>query len=149
MSRWLCFYCRRKNEENKRKCVYCGEKKVGSKEQLEKKLDKVFSKFIRARDKYRCVTCGGQGNEAGHYEKRNYRSTRWDERNVHCQCTRCNRYLGGNLTAYAVYIKKKYGAEILEELHSKSREIWKPSRQELMDLIEKYEQKIKEGNGHI
>jgi len=38
---------------------------------LKKKLWQVFSKYIRARDNYTCVTCGkkgeGSGIHAGHY----------------------------------------------------------------------------------
>jgi len=142
--RWICFHCHRINESNKRKCIYCGENKVGNLKKLEGDLDRVFSKFIRIRDNYSCVTCGNHGNEAGHFKKRELRSTRWDEKNVNCQCTYCNRYISGNLIEYAIYLQKKFGYEIVVELNEKSKEIFKPTRSWLLEQIEIYKTKLKE-----
>jgi hypothetical protein len=139
--RWLCFHCRKLNEANKRKCIYCGERKVPEKNKLEKKFDKVFSKFIRQRDKYICVTCGRKGNEAGHYKDRAHRNTRWDEKNVNCQCTYCNRYLSGNLSKYSIYLEKKYGYGILQELDNKAEVTFQPQKWWLLEKIKEYEER--------
>ncbi len=141
--KWICFYCHRLNESGKRKCVYCGRTKVGDKRQLEKKLDRLFSMFVRRRDNYICVTCGRQGNEAGHYIGREVRATRWDERNVNCQCTYCNKYKHGNLTKYAIYLERKFGVGILEELDQQAKTIFNPTREWLLDKIEKYKAELK------
>ena len=82
-----------------------------------------MSRFVRARDK-RCVTCGGPGQEAGHYKHNTERSQQlggnalwFDPRNVHAQCTRCNKWLSSNPVAYALYLEEKYGPGILQELN--------------------------------
>ena len=54
---------------------------------IQKKAWPVFSKWIRERDKYTCITCGkiGTGSfmHAGHYISRKFKATMFDERNVH------------------------------------------------------------------
>ena len=142
--KWMCFFCHRINEAGKMKCIYCGERKVGNLKLLEGKLDSVFSKFIRERDNYICVTCGKPGNDAGHFEKRSHRATRWDIRNVNCQCRSCNSYLGGNLIEYAIYLQRKYGSGVIIELNAKSKEIFQPTRSWLLEQIEIYKKKLRE-----
>ncbi len=140
--RWICYHCRKLNEAGKRKCIYCKENKVGSRQKLEKKLDAIFSKFIRKRDNYKCVTCGAAGDQAGHYKKRSHKNTRWCEKNVNCQCARCNLYLGGNESKHAIYLEKKYGFGILQELDEKAGVSFQPQKWWLLEQIEKYEQKV-------
>ena len=110
------------------------------------KLDTVFSKFIRKRDSdsfCKCYTCGKQGDpkemDAGHYIKRSCMRTRWDERNVHAQCTGCNRFRGGAMDEYALHIIKDYGEGIIEELMAMKHDpVKKFSLDELEEMIEKY-----------
>lgn len=142
--RWICFYCRRLNESGKRKCIYCKGNKVGSVPKLEKDLDIIFSKFIRKRDNYKCFTCGKDGNEAGHFKYRSHRSTRWDTRNVNCQCTYCNKYLSGRLDVYALRLSEKYGPGIEEELERKSKVFFQPTKPWLLEKIEEFKQRFKE-----
>lgn len=106
---------------------------------LKDKLWIVFSIFIRNRDNFMCVSCGKQGNEAGHYIPKSLsENLRFDERNVNTQCTYCNRWLHGNLTKYAIALRRKYGENILEEL-DRDRKIHKSwTIKELESLIEKY-----------
>lgn len=108
---------------------------------LVKKVDRIFSKYIRLRDKY-CVLCGSTENlNAGHLFSRRHYSTRWDEGNVFCQCYPCNFH--HNLQPYLYYnwFIQKFGKEILDELHTKHLTIHKYSN---VDLEELYEQiKIK------
>lgn len=120
---------------------------------LEKKLDRVFSEYIRRRDANEggtvsCVTCGKLMHwkecHASHFVKRQHRSTRWDERNVHAQCPRENVYMGGSQDLMAGYILDKYGIAVLEELLELRERIVKYTRQDLIDLIEHFNRKIVE-----
>jgi 5-methylcytosine-specific restriction endonuclease McrA len=87
-----------------------------------KKLDEVFSEYIRKRDKGCCFTCGRradwQYSHAGHYINRNHLATRWNEKNVNAQCPACNLFRQGNKTVYATRLEEKYGHGILQELES-------------------------------
>lgn len=123
------------------------EKKSIPLNSLKKKLWKIFSEYIRLRDSdeygnVRCISCGSirhwKDVHAGHYEKRGYLGTFVDERNVHGQCPRCNLYLNGNQSAYAIALRKKYGETILEELDKLKNSREKYTRIEYEELIDKY-----------
>lgn len=109
---------------------------------LKKEAWVIFSKWIRVRDNYTCVTCGKQGEgsfmHAGHYISRKHNSTLFDERNVNAQCMNCNLWGYGNMGVYTLFLQEKYGPGIIEELTKKSREIkqWLPS--ELEEIKVKY-----------
>lgn len=105
---------------------------------LKKKLDKVFSEWIRRRDRDICFTCGNKGTHAGHYILRRHMNTRWDERNVHCQCVRCNVFEYGNMDVYALRLQTQYGDGILNELNMLKHTIKQFTVKELEELIEKY-----------
>ena len=109
---------------------------------LKKKLDKVFSMFIRKRDDGVCFTCGVKKPIAemqnGHFCSRRYLATRWDERNCNTQCVSCNVFLKGNMDIYAHNLMGKYGSSIVEELVKESRALKKFSREEIELMIEKY-----------
>jgi len=116
---------------------------------LKDKLDKIVSKYIRLRDKGICYTCGKEDDpkrqHAGHYVKRSCMRLRWDERNINCQCPRCNLFLGGNMDEYALHLQKDYGEEILKDLNRQKHlpvKIWKI--RELEELLEDYKLKLKE-----
>ena len=115
-------------------------------EWLAKKLDKLFSIFIRKKDKGKCFTCSTQKPwkemDAGHYKLRQHIGTRWIEKNVHCQCTACNRFKHGNLSIYAVRLEKKYGFGILQELEDLKNSNKRYKTLELEKLIEYYKNKI-------
>jgi 5-methylcytosine-specific restriction endonuclease McrA len=113
-----------------------------------KSLWKVFSEYIRRRDKGVCISCGKRADwktmDAGHYiPKTSGLALYFDERNVNCQCTSCNRWMHGNLSAYAIALIKKYGPDILEELDSQRNVIKKISEDEYKGMIEIYKNKIK------
>ena len=122
-------------------------KKKNRKPQLKRKLWIIFSKYIRARDNYICFTCGKQltpkNSDAGHYVPRSAGlSLYFDERNVHCQCTYCNRFMHGNLSQYALKLVKKYGEGILEDLDKKRRKITRYSEDEYLEMIVYYKNKL-------
>jgi hypothetical protein len=114
---------------------------------LKKELWVYFSQFIRQRDKGICISCGKEDfwrkMDAGHYiPKTAGLSLYFDERNVNCQCTYCNRWMHGNLSRYAIALRKKYGENILEELDKERIKIKKISNEEYVSLIEMYKLKL-------
>lgn len=93
--------------------------------------DHVYSKYIRIKETDRngyctCVTCGvvrkwDDRIDAGHCFSRDNRAIRFDDRNVHPQCRRCNRFQSGQVARYMIYMRKRYGQDALDELDAKSR----------------------------
>jgi len=104
------------------------------------KLWKLFSIFIRQRDQGKCFTCGvikpWKQMQAGHFK---HRKLDYDERNINCQCPRCNKFLHGNLDIYAEKLEEKYGHGILQRLREDASIVHKYTRSELEDLIKQYE----------
>jgi hypothetical protein len=90
------------------------KKKLPSIARLRRKLDKVFSLYIRERDNYTCFTCGRKGKkhmQCGHAlpKKMNGTFLRYHPLNAHCQCFVCNRYCEGNGLIYSINLRKRYG----------------------------------------
>lgn len=83
------------------------------------RLDRLASAYVRKRER-RCATCRRlltiPQRQAGHFIPRYVHATRWDRRNLHTQCAKCNVVLGGNLKEYQDFIRTFYGKETLEEL---------------------------------
>lgn len=65
----------------------------------------------------------------------------FDEKNVHCQCYRCNINLDGNGVIYAKRIIENYGSEEMERLLRQKNEIKKYTIAEYQQLIEEYTDK--------
>jgi len=105
---------------------------------LHKELWRVFSKYIRQRDKFICYTCGKPGNEAGHYYHSKGYLIHFDERAVHCQCPSCNRWLSGKLQEYSLRLVRDYGPDILEEFNRLRNRSYKPTREEYEKRIAHY-----------
>ena len=83
--------------------------------------------------------------DAGHYRhtarKKGGLRTKaidYDERNIHPQCTYCNRMLHGNLARYSLALERDYGHGILEELHRTYQEAKELTNDELRNVIQKY-----------
>lgn len=109
---------------------------------LKKRLDTIFSLYIRNRDRGTCFTCGVQKPisqmQNGHYISRSHNNTRYDEQNCNCQCVGCNVFKHGNMDVYALQLQKKYGPSILEELQKRKNVIRQFTVIELQNLIQKY-----------
>lgn len=103
---------------------------------------KVFSLFIRERDKYKCITCGKEGRgsfmHAGHFISRKNNSVLFNEKNVHAQCFNCNLWRQGESGIYAQEIIKRYGIEEFDALVAKGKEIKQWTPQELKEIAQKY-----------
>ena len=125
------------------------KKKKLTRSQLVRSLDKVFSIYIRQRDKGVCFTCGKRDEwkfmQNGHFISRGKFATRWDEDNCHCQCIACNIFKNGNYTIYAERLIDVYGEGIIHQLNRRGQSIQRWGSHELQERIEYYKQKIKEG----
>lgn len=114
------------------------KRKIKSISQLKKEADRIFSLWIRARDK-QCVTCLSKDNlQCGHYISRSINILRYDERNCNAQCVRCNVFLKGNMPQYSYYMILKYGRGIIKKLLKEKQKLHQFKRAELEAIIEKY-----------
>lgn len=116
---------------------------------LKRKAIQVFNAYIRARDKDKpCVSCGYKDGarqiHAGHFRPAgNVAILRFDERNVHAQCSICNNHLSGNLVNYRKELINRIGLDQVEELEATN----KPKQytiEEYAEIIKTYKAKIKE-----
>ena len=120
--------------------------KKPSRKTIVKKLDSVFSQYIRRRfainDISECVTCGTKSHykklQAGHFMSRKHYSTRWDVDNVQVQCYSCNVMRYGEQYKFGLYLEKTYKKGMAEKLQSKSRIITKFSDVDLIDMINNF-----------
>lgn len=120
------------------------------------KLDDTFQMWIRYRDNWTCCCChthiapNSEGAKAkmhaGHYVGRSALALRWDEKNVHAQCSTCNmqqNYYGID-PRYTQMLLRRYGIGILDYLSIKKHEQVKYSCEELEEKIAYYKQKLEE-----
>lgn len=120
-------------------------KKV-SRSKLVKKLDTIFSQYIRLKnsvdEKATCFTCGKVDHwkklQNGHFQSRKHYSTRWDEKNCQVQCAGCNVFKYGEQYKFSVNLDAKYGEGTAEDLSIKAQQIVKISNFELEEMIKKY-----------
>ena len=113
------------------------------------KLWKIFSQYIRQRDSdssgyCKCFTCNFRAPwrqfDAGHGVGRQHKSTKYDERNVHAQCKRCNGFEGGQQAIYKEEVEKRYGKGTWDELVIKSKQVCKRGKTEI-EVMEQYYKK--------
>lgn len=106
----------------------------------DKKLWKVFSEFIRLRDSdgngyCRCFTCGlvryWRDLDCGHGIGRQHLSVKYNEKNNHAQCKKCNGFEGGMREKYKENVDKKYGKGTWDLLEVAGR---KPSNISAFDI---------------
>ena len=106
-------------------------------------------KYIRARDsKLPCISCGAAPSQckrnAGHYRPSGINSAlRYDERNIHGQCEKCNTHLSGNLVSYRKTLIERIGLEAVEWLDS-NHEVKRWTLDELKEVHRYYMAKLKE-----
>jgi len=121
------------------------QQKPKSKTKLRSKLWKLFSEYVRRKERGICYTCGKRDEwkymQAGHFVHRDCLD--YNEKNIHCQCVGCNKWRHGNLVEYADRLERDYGPGVIQELKKLGNEIkiWKIS--ELESMIEEYKIKLK------
>ena len=122
--------------------------KKPTRSKLVKKLDTVFSQYIRRSNADNngyctCITCNKTFHwkeiQAGHFMSRKHYSIRWDERNVKPQCVACNVYRAGEQYKYSIFL----GKELSNVLYLQSKEIVKFTNYELEDMINDYSERLK------
>lgn len=122
--------------------------KKPTRKSLVKKLDTVFSEYIRRRyakeDIAECFTCRKKDHwkklQAGHFISRKHYSTRWNEENVQVQCVGCNVYRYGEQYIFGKYL----GEELSDSLLQESRKVVKLSDYDLIEKINYYKLKLEE-----
>jgi 5-methylcytosine-specific restriction endonuclease McrA len=120
--------------------------KKPSRKTLIKKLDTIFSKYIRlrkAKNEYsQCVTCGKVDHwtklQAGHFISRKNYATRWDATNVQVQCSGCNVFKYGEQYKFSLWLDKNIGTGTSEKLLLKSQNIVKYTDDQLQQKIGYY-----------
>ena len=121
-------------------------KKKPSRSKLVKKLDAVFSQYIRLKDSVggyaTCFTCGKKDHwkklQNGHFQSRKHYATRWDEQNCQVQCAGCNVFRYGEQFLFAKYLDERFYAGLSDELYIKSKQIVKFTNSEIEEMILKY-----------
>ena len=98
--------------------------KLKTKAEWLKEAQAIFNQYIRLRDKdLPCISC--QRFHTGQYHAGHYLTTgahpelRFDEINVHKQCSACNNYLSGNIVEYRINLINKIGIDAVTYLESK------------------------------
>lgn len=122
------------------------KKKLKNRPYYKRKLDEVFSLYVRQRDG-QCVqqglsNCAG-GLTAGHLITRVWESTRWSEQNVFGQCMGHNMKHENDPHEFIQWYISEFGLETYEELYQKARDhSTHYSRSDLIDLIKVYKNKL-------
>lgn len=124
--------------------------KVKRKPDLVKKLDKVFSLYIRLRDSkpfgykyFKCPTCGRvlpfEQADNSHYFSRRSNATRFDEDNCMAECRYDNRFNAEHLHKLREALIQRIGKMRFNKLERKHNKTKKWSDFELQELIKYYQ----------
>ena len=113
---------------------------------LVKKLDAVFSQYIRQSNSVNeiatCFTCGKKDHykklQNGHFQSRRHYSTRWDETNCQVQCAGCNVFRFGEQFIFSQNLDNKFGEGTARRLHIKAQQTIKFADFELEEMINHY-----------
>ena len=118
-----------------------------------KKLDTVFSQYIRLRDMigksctFQCISCGKikpiNQADCGHYINRQHMATRFNEMNCNAQCRSCNRFDEGNMQGYRRNLVFRHGEQKVQLLESMNYETREYTEFEYKLLIDHYKKEIK------
>lgn len=135
----------KKRLNKKRTIKWKEEKEDTTVSPWKKKLDQVFSKFIRLRDHNICLCCWTDKNPTnGHLFSRVANATRFDETNCNCQCMWCNMEHENNPEIY----KRKFISKFWQEEYDRIWKLWnttvKFDVQRYKEKIVYYKNKVKE-----
>lgn len=118
----------------------------------EKKLDEIFSQYIRLKHSdsngvCRCITCGKpvfwKDIQNGHYMSRVYRSTRFDENNCRPQCMPCNVFLHGNISKFRKSLVEELDGEMVDMIETKAWSItMKYTALEYEEMYHRYKEEV-------
>jgi len=147
---------RAKREKEKESKLKKKDKKANSISRLTKKLDAIFSKYIRLRDALKttwtlttlkCYTCDAlvevEKAQNMHFVPRAVKQLRFDESNTRWGCMRCNVLMHWNYIEYFQRIEKELWRQKVDEMIAKKYETYSYTSDELNLLIETYTNKTK------
>jgi hypothetical protein len=154
-SKKLCAVCVKKSQiaKVKEKKAKVRQKKAESIGVLTKKLDRIFSVYIRLSGtkeggNCKCFTCDKVMHwreiQCGHFQSRRFYSTRFHVLNCKPQCYGCNIGLSGNQYIFGVNLDKLHGEGTANLMVRESRAVKKFTSQEMMELIGLYENLVGE-----
>lgn len=115
---------------------------------LIKKLDTVFSEYIRRRTAdhkgiVECFTCGKKDHwkkmQCGHFQSRKHYSTRWNEDNCQVQCVGCNMFKSGEQYKFGLKLNM-ISPNTAENLFLLAKNIKKFNNFDLELMIQKYQE---------
>ena len=147
---WECArdYGKVLNEKKARKERREAKEKLKSRRDWLREAQSACNQYIRERDKQEpCISC--RRYHTGQYHAGHYRTIganpelRFNEFNIHKQCSACNNHLHGNLINYRINLIKKIGQDKVDWLEGK-HEPKKYSIDDLKEIKALYKQKIKE-----
>lgn len=127
--------------------------KKQSRSTLIRKLDTVFSKYIRLRDAmpegyFVCISCGNikpiSQADCGHFIGRQHMSLRYSELNCNAQCRYCNRFCEGEHVGYRRRLIQKIGEKNVLLLEAQKNTTTKLTNYELEAMINHYSRLVKE-----
>jgi len=75
---------------------------------------------------------------AGHFVSRVHLAARFEPKNVAPTCSTCNVLRRGNPAEYALWLTRKYGPKIIEDLVALKHKTVKYTRSDLERMIEHY-----------
>jgi predicted nucleic acid-binding Zn ribbon protein len=121
---------RRETEKQDRKDTRERKAKLKTRSQHIAETQAAFNALVRFRDRNEtCISCStvlstlaeqpGGGYDCGHYRSRGSAPhLRFDFRNAHGQCKKCNRYRAGNAADYRIGLIGRIGLQAVEELEA-------------------------------
>lgn len=115
------------------------------------KADKVFSEYIRTRDKWTCQRCGTKYTppttalHCSHFQGRGKEATRFDDENADALCWGCHRYFTSYPAEHYLWQVKRKGQKTVDliilrsnQYHKKDRTLaylyWKKRLEELKEM---------------
>ena len=118
------------------------QKKRFSRSNLVKEADRVFSLYVRKRDRGdTCITCWVNWDESfqcWHFMSRRHLSTRWMERNAHGQCPKCNLWGAGEQYTHGKWIDGMYWEWTADLITRLANEFTQVTDDEIIGYIQKY-----------
>jgi hypothetical protein len=123
-------FARRLREQKERKEMKARKAKLKTRSQHIAETQAAFNSLVRFRDRNEtCISCStvlatladqpGGGYDCGHYRSRGSAPhLRFDFRNAHGQCKKCNRYRAGNAADYRIGLISRIGLQAVEELEA-------------------------------
>lgn len=125
------------------------KKKNKTRQDYIKQLDNIFSTFIRLRDCNAkwiviCPLCWAKiprkKAQNMHFVSRGVMKYRYDEKNCHAGCMRCNVFLNGNYIIYTRWMQKTYWITYVDRIIS-DKQPYKIPTPMLVEMIKYYTQK--------